>query len=354
LSKTALVLALPPVVAKKQGADDRPALNDRGSPVRTRPTYLYLVLVLENRYTHNPIDPSLREDLDTTAATPHHLGFHTETVTELQIMPSKRVLLTGANTLIGSHILEQLLSFNVSVRAVVGSREEAEVLQRQYPHRGPNLLEIAVVGNRDLLAPGAYDDVLDGDSDPFDTVIHTITADPYDEADCLSRFINLKTEALINFAKSIKDVAKNVQRVVITTSLTPFARWLVDPQMEERSARRSSVVSTSYQNAPEIDSDYVLATSQASDNIVYDALWKWTKDVRAPFSLVAVTAPSVYGPSIRPLENSSNLEEANRRIWNICGNDANERLTSPPYGVDFFTDVRVSRHSSVCLRRSYT
>lgn len=261
-------------------------------------------------------------------------------------MPVKRVLLTGAHNLIGSHILDQLLACNVSVRAVVRSREEAHSLQQQYFHTNPSLLDFALVLQKDLAIPGAFDEALRGYPQPFDAVIHTVAADPSEEADCLSRFITLETETLINCVRSAKDIAPTVQRVIVTTSLTPFARWLVDPLVE----RNGRGPDASSQRVVDVDSEYVLATSQASDNIVYDTLWRWIKDAQARFDLVSVTAPSVYGPSIRPLENSSDLEEANRRIWNICCNDANERVTSPPYGIDFFTDVRVSQ-LIISLRR---
>lgn len=253
-------------------------------------------------------------------------------------MPMRRVLLTGANSLIGSHILEQLLSFDVSVRAVVGSREQARALEEHYSSR-PHHLEFAIVPSADLAVPGAFDEALSAYTEPFDTVIHTITADSSEEADCLSRFIHLETDTLINFLRSVKDIATGTRRVVITTSLSRFARWLVDPQVQ-RSPRRGSVA---FNRLPEIDSEYVLVSSQASDNIVHDALWKWKQDVHAQFDLVSLTAPSVYGPSIRPLANSTDLEEANRRIWNLCSNDVNELTSSPPYGIDLFTDVRVSR-----------
>ncbi|KAF2711732.1 NAD(P)-binding protein [Pleomassaria siparia CBS 279.74] len=259
-------------------------------------------------------------------------------------MPMKRVLLTGSYNLTGSHILHQLLSYNVSVRAVVCSREEAQILEQQYPPTTTPLLDFTVVPLKDLSIPGAYDDALNEYPEPFDTVIHTITADPSsEEADCLSRFINLETESLINFLRSVKDVATRVHRVIITTSLTPFARWLVDPQIE-RDPRRGSVLSiSSLQRAAEIDSEYVLATSQASDNIVYDAVWQWMKGSHARFDLVTLTAPSIWGPQIRQLENSADLEGGNRKVWNIIrpgGGEALEQATLPPYGIDFFTDVR--------------
>ncbi|KAF2877940.1 hypothetical protein BDV95DRAFT_588943 [Massariosphaeria phaeospora] len=247
----------------------------------------------------------------------------------------KRVLLTGASTLTGSHVLAQLLSFNISVRAVVETREEAQSLQQQYPPTATRRLDFSIVPSKDLAVRGAFNNALNSHSAPFDTVIHTAIADPAEQADCLARLVNLETEALANFLSSVKHIATRTQRVIITDSLTPFARWLVHPQ-QEQSPRAGHF---SPHRAAETDSEYVLAASQASDNIVYDALSKW-RDAHASFDLVYVTAPSVYGPSIRPLENSSDLEEANRRIWNICSNDSHERVTSPPYGIDFFTDVR--------------
>lgn len=255
-------------------------------------------------------------------------------------MARRRILVTGANTLIGSHILGQFLNYDVSVRAVVSSYEEAQRLSQQYHPQNYPRLDYAIVPHSSLAIPGAFDEALREHPEPFDTIVHTVTADPSDEADCLARFINLETESSLNFLRSVRAVTSRVSRVVIVTSLSPFARWLVDPEVELSSPRSPTLM---HHRAAEIDSEYVLATSQASDNIVHDALWRWMRENYARFELAYVTAPSVYGPSLRPLENSSDLQEANRRIWNICSNDSRERMTSPPYGIDYFTDVRVSQ-----------
>lgn len=187
---------------------------------------------------------------------------------------------------------------------------------------------------------GAFDDALRDHPEPFDTIIHTVTAH-FEEADCLARFVNRQTEYLINVLGSINMNNSRVDRVVINTSLSLFARWLVEPY----SGPYDPYGSTSHRNA-EVDPEYILSTSQASDNIVYTAISNWMRDVRPRFSLVYLTAPSVYGPQMRALENSSDLQEANRRIWNICGNDSHDRMRAPPYGIDYYTDVRVS--SDVC------
>jgi nucleoside-diphosphate-sugar epimerase len=224
----------------------------------------------------------------------------------------------------------------MSVRAVVGSREEAQALEKRVASHASTSLEFAVVSPKDVKKPGAYNEALYGDSEPFDIIIHTVTSHMSEEADCLSRFINLETESLVNFLRSVTDIATNVRRVIITTFLSPFARWLVHPQPDWNS--RGNTLST--QRPAEVDSEYVLTASRASDNIISDHLWRWIKDVNAGFDLVSITAPSIYGPSLRSINNSTDFEEANRRIWNICSNDGTDETTSPPYGIDYFTDVR--------------
>lgn len=257
----------------------------------------------------------------------------------------KRVLLTGANHLVESHILDQLLAYDLFVRAVVASRDEVEALRQSFPNANPSRLDFAIVPTKDIGVPGAYDEALIGNPDPFDTVIHTLAADPNDEADCLTRFITLETDTVTNFMRSVRDVGTSVERVIIVTSLSPFARWLVDPFVL-RSPVATPTVNSSFtfspRGPPEVDTEDILVTSQASDNIVYNDIRKWIGDAKAQFDLVAITAPSIYGPSIRSVENSSDLQEANRRIWNICSNDAREHVDSPPYGIDFYADVRVS------------
>jgi nucleoside-diphosphate-sugar epimerase len=256
----------------------------------------------------------------------------------VQQLEMRRVLLTGANTLVGSHILDRLLASTVSVRAVVASRDDAQSLQQCYSWAYPSQLDFAIVPAKETTTQGAYDNALRSHSHPFDAVVHTLAAEPSEGADCLSRFITLETEMLTSFLKSVRDVAGSVERVVFVTSLTPFARWLVDP-----SPLRNPVASTaSSSRQPDIDVEYVLATSQASDNIVCDALWEWSKSARPRFDLVAISAPSIYGPSLRSLANSSDLQEANRRIWNMFSNDSRESISYPPYGIDFYADVRVS------------
>jgi nucleoside-diphosphate-sugar epimerase len=259
-------------------------------------------------------------------------------------MTRTRVLLTGANSFTGSHSLSQLLSLDtVSVRAIVDSAEAAQALQRQYHHSSSSSLDLLTVCERDALVPGAFDDALHDQSDPFHAVVHTLSSNHSDEADCLARFIKLQTDTVISFLKSIQDLSPTVTRVVMVTSLIPFARWLGDPHVDRMSGRAGD---GRFRTSP-VDTEYVLATSQASNNIVNDAVLAWKKQARPRFDIAVITAPSVYGPAVHPLENSSDLIETNRRIWNICSNEPLDQRATPPYGINHFSDVRVSLTSGL-------
>jgi nucleoside-diphosphate-sugar epimerase len=81
----------------------------------------------------------------------------------------QRVLLTGANGFVGSHILDQLLAQGFSVRSIVRSQAKAQQVLSDFPNFGSRL-DFGIVP--DITAPGAFDEVVKS-SPPFDTVIHT-------------------------------------------------------------------------------------------------------------------------------------------------------------------------------------
>ncbi|KAH7081472.1 hypothetical protein BKA63DRAFT_209813 [Paraphoma chrysanthemicola] len=249
-------------------------------------------------------------------------------------MPGTRILLTGADGLIGSHILAQLLSYEtVSVRAVVRTRGAVAALRQQYSHALPTSLDICLVPRQDFSLPGDSDSVFGNSIEPFGIVVHTLTANSSNEADCLAKFINLETDRALSLLSLIQVAAPTVTRVVIVTSLAPFARWLIGPGTSNNPTQVHFGATT-------IDTGYILAASQASDNIVYDALAQWPRKSGARFDVTYFTAPNVYGPTVLPLETSTDLSEGNRRIWDICSNDSSTRTDTSPYGIDPFLDVR--------------
>jgi nucleoside-diphosphate-sugar epimerase len=260
-----------------------------------------------------------------------------------RIMARTRILLTGADSFMGSHVLAQLLSHDtVSVRAVVKSEDTAQVLH-QHHQNDHATLDFCTVPEHGTTVPGIFDTALHDMSDSLNAVVHTLGVSFPDEADCLAQVIKTETESIIGFLESIQEISQAVSRVVIVASLMPFARWLGDFHADRASGRTVSEQS----NYSVDDPEYTLAASQAGSNVVNDSVLAWTKQSGARFDVVLITAPCLLGPAVQPLENSSDLTDANRRIWNICSNEALDQATPSTYGIDQFADVRV-RQSSGC------
>jgi uncharacterized protein YbjT (DUF2867 family) len=77
--------------------------------------------------------------------------------------PSHRILLTGANGYIATHILKQLLASPAqhSIRAVVRSPSKVNDVKAVFPNIKSNHLDFAVVP--DMTVKGAFDEALKSD-----------------------------------------------------------------------------------------------------------------------------------------------------------------------------------------------
>ena len=129
---------------------------------------------------------------------------------------AKRVLLTGANGFLGSHILSLLLKSSYSVRAIVRSQSKANQVLKDFPEAGASL-DFGIVP--DITTPHAFDSVIQSQP-PFDAVIHT--ASPYLYAvvsDNLKDFLEPAVKGTEEILKSIHSHAPAVKRVVLTSSM---------------------------------------------------------------------------------------------------------------------------------------
>ncbi|KAK4697587.1 hypothetical protein P7C71_g517, partial [Lecanoromycetidae sp. Uapishka_2] len=128
---------------------------------------------------------------------------------------AEKVLLTGCNGFLGSHILSQLLAKGFFVRGIVRSQSKADQVRKDNPSAGKHL-DFGIVP--DITSSGAFNEVIKADP-PFDAVIHTASPFLYkavedNQKDLLAPAIKGTEEIL----KSIKDYAPNVKRVVLTSS----------------------------------------------------------------------------------------------------------------------------------------
>jgi nucleoside-diphosphate-sugar epimerase len=113
---------------------------------------------------------------------------------------SQRVLLTGANGFVGSHVLDQLLSRGFSVRSVVRSEAKAQQVLSDFPNWGSKLDFGAV---RDITSPGAFNQVVKS-TPPFDIVIHTASPFLYRVISDNREFLDPAIKGTLEVLKSIK------------------------------------------------------------------------------------------------------------------------------------------------------
>jgi nucleoside-diphosphate-sugar epimerase len=138
---------------------------------------------------------------------------------------SQRILLTGANGFVGSHILDQLLSRGFSVRSVVRSEAKAQQVLSDFPNWGSKL-DFGIVP--DITSPGAFDQVVKS-APPFDIVIHTASPFLYRVISDNREFLDPAIKGTLEVLKSVKAHAPTVKRVVITSSCAAVVNFGGNP-----------------------------------------------------------------------------------------------------------------------------
>lgn len=251
-------------------------------------------------------------------------------------MPPKRVLLTGAAGFIGAHVLEQLLSCDLSVRAIVTSESDVERLRSAFATVGPGQLDYAVVP--DVLAPRAYDHVLASTLVPFDTVIHTECATQRLRHGTKSEIIKLAVHCRKNLLQNVKAVAPSVRRVIVTTTFAAVASW-AESRARQEDGRKDSACSASGGDGLTSAQELVDICRNCKD-LVEDSLWDFMDDEEPNFELVSLFAPSVYGPLKVLPRRMEELESGNLRLWQRFLN-AGRGTPLPPDWISNYVDVRV-------------
>jgi len=137
----------------------------------------------------------------------------------------QRVLLTGANGFIASHVLSDILARGWSVRAVVRSQEKANQILSDFPNHGSQL-DTGVVP--DITAPGAFDEVVKS-TPQFDTVFHTASPFLYRVISDNREFIDPAIHGTLEVLKSVKAHAPTVTRVVLTSSCAAVVNFGASP-----------------------------------------------------------------------------------------------------------------------------
>jgi nucleoside-diphosphate-sugar epimerase len=249
-------------------------------------------------------------------------------------MAQTRVLLTGANGFIGSHILSLFLEKSVFVQAVVRSEAKAQKVRQDFPAFDKSKLDFSIVP--DITAPGAFDQCLK-DAHPFDAIIHAASPFNFSTAKTVSDFIEPALRGTTEILKSAAKHAPGLKRLVITSSFAAIG----DPLDLQGNGRVYSSDVWNPVTKEQIPALSLRHSYWASKTFAEQAAWEFIKTHKPSFELVVLNPPAVYGPLRHSIDSMSDLNTSNVPLWNLLTSEKTAQV--PEDSLHISVDVRVSK-----------
>ncbi|OAK99252.1 NAD(P)-binding protein [Phaeosphaeriaceae sp. SRC1lsM3a] len=227
-----------------------------------------------------------------------------------------RILLTGANGYIASHILSQLMTSNEhSVRAVVRSQEKVDAIKKLYPNSPSSQLDFAIVP--DISIPGAFDQALKSNT-PFDIIMHTASPFRFSTATSAQDFLDPAIKGTTEVLEGVQRVARNsVRRVIVTSSYVAvgtFGPGVVPSKVyTEDDWNPITLEQAEAAFAAGIKGPAYLASKTFAERAAWE--FKETHGAEVRWDLVVLNPPIVYGPLTHLISNMEDLGESAARIY---------------------------------------
>jgi nucleoside-diphosphate-sugar epimerase len=247
---------------------------------------------------------------------------------------SQRVLLTGANGFLGSHILSELLNSGFFVRSIVRSQAKADQIARDFPSF-KSKMDFGIVA--DMTVPGAFNEIVKS-SPPFDAVLHQASPFLFSvTGNNKELFLDPAIKGTTEILKAIKAHAPEIKRVIYTSSCAAVLDFNAPvgttPQKVYTEEDWNSITYSEALAGTKPDA------YRASKKFAELAAWDFVKEEKPNFDLVSLNPPMIYGPLKHTVENVKDLNESNKMIYSKFVNSSKD-APLPPNGVHMYVDVR--------------
>lgn len=237
------------------------------------------------------------------------------------------VLVTGATSFVGTHVIRVFLEKGYTVRGQVRNEASAQKVHKVFPDVSASQLTTVVVP--DITVAGAFDAAVQGVSGVIHTASPFVFAVEDNERDMLDPAIKGTTRVL----EAVAAHAPQVKRVVITSS---FAA-ILDPMQGLR-------VGYTYTEKDWNPTTYEVAKTATDGGLVYcasktfaeKAAWEYVEQKKPHFTVATVNPPMVYGP----VEHDIDINKLNTSIADIYRLMNGSQTEPGPTAFPTFADVR--------------
>ncbi|KAK3689168.1 hypothetical protein B0T22DRAFT_490681 [Podospora appendiculata] len=251
---------------------------------------------------------------------------------------SRRVLLTGGNGFVGSHILRQLLDRGFSVCCTIRTQAKGEKILNDFATQ-QSQIDVTIVPN--IVEPEAYDAVFRDSS--FDTVFHTASPFTYVSGATAEtnnlQFLEPAIKGTLNLLHAVKNHAPTVKRIIWTGSCASVVDYdcLVSDPPRVYDENDWNPISWDEAVNGEQSKAY-----RASKKFAELEAWAFMKNEKPHFDLVTLCPPATFGPLRHSISSIQDLNESNARLWKACF-DSSKDAPVPYIPVHTYVDVQGQR-----------
>ena len=245
--------------------------------------------------------------------------------------PSEQTLLiTGANSFVGGHIITEALSRGYNVRGTARSESSIAKAKDLFDSKYASQISFAAVS--DITKPELYESAFAGTDKPITGVINVAAPFALKVEDNKRDLLDPAVAGALGIMEAVKRFGTHVQRIVTTSS---FAS-IVDIGQGYRPGYTYTEKDWNpmgYDEAAKADGTTAYCASKA---LAEKALWDCMEREKPSCTLAAICPPWVFGPHIGGLSDLKHLNESTSLLWGLVGADK-----VPPVDFAGFADVRV-------------
>lgn len=247
------------------------------------------------------------------------------------------VLVTGATSFIGAHVVDNLLHRGFRVRGATRSLEKGDLMLQARPEHASKLDFVQI---KDFTTATSFDEALKD----IEGVIHVASPFSYDVQDNEQELV---LPAIKGVRSVLEGAAKHpsIERVVITSSFASVldANRKAPPRFTYTAEDWNPL---SYEESTNRETPAVIAYRGSKKFAELEA-WNFVKEKKPSFEITTLCPPMTFGPIRHPISKATQLNESNAMLWKVASGEQ-----FPVARVPFWIDVRdlAAAHVEALLR----